>query len=173
MASLGRSATVSWRSCRGVRAVQTLGIYGAPPGDNRTIKRPPGKSKHYPEASGAYWQPSKQILGRPVVCLQLSFSGALWVVWVCAFWCLGAGDSARHASALTQHPYAVCAPPLLLRGGLLMSPGVCTHAPGPRRALVPHVPLSTPVVDPPYGAGMSLVCASQCTGIADMWAAAL
>ena len=52
-------------SCRGARAAQALGESGAPPGDNRTIKRPPGKSKHYPKQttnkhdSGNYWHPPK------------------------------------------------------------------------------------------------------------------
>ena len=62
-------------------------VYRGPlPVITASVKRPAGKNKHCPEASGIYWHPlNKTWEDRSCAC-SYAFPGFLWAVWVGASW---------------------------------------------------------------------------------------
>ena len=72
-------------SCRGARAVRTLGISGDPPGDNCNHQEAFRKEQKRPRSLWDLLATMKKDVRRQVLCL-LIFSGVLWAFWVGASW---------------------------------------------------------------------------------------
>ena len=82
--------SIEGRSCHNRRAVRArsnfFGISGDPPGDHCHHQEASRKEQKPPRGLWDIFVIVKENRGRPVVCLQLSFSGVLWAVWVGTSW---------------------------------------------------------------------------------------
>ena len=72
--------------CRRSAAAQTLGICGAPPGDNCNHQEASRKEQKPPQSLWDLLATIQKIPGRQVLCLQRRFSGVVRAVWVGASW---------------------------------------------------------------------------------------
>ena len=79
-------ALLSRCPCGAGGAVQTLGTSGDPPGDNCNLQEASWKEQELPRSPWDLLATITKTPGTQVLCLQLSFSGVLWAVWVGASW---------------------------------------------------------------------------------------